>query len=355
MKKSIGTVKETLARRFMDPQSPAVMLWGGPGIGKSQIIKQIADDRNMTLIDMRLAQIDPVELRGPLMRDEEGKVTWLTPSVFPDEDSDENGVIFLDELNLAPTSIQNTAYQLIFKGEIGEYELPRGWTVIAAGNKEKHAQVHTMQPPLKNRFYHVEVRASLDDWKAWAYDESTQKTWAPENKINPMILAFLSKNPNFLYKFDPERDTLNFPTPRSWELVSYLLDTGAPYSDLAGAIGENAASQFQGYLRVAEDMPDIDDILEGEDVFPDSPDVKYAVASGLIARVKEKPEYLGRLFEYAVRLGDADKESGTEFAVLIGRDALKAGLDPDEDPYPEEAKDKFVDYAERYRDSVKST
>lgn len=334
----------------MTSNSPPVFMWGGPGIGKSAIVKQIAEERDIGFLDFRLAQVDPVDLRGPLMQTEDGEMRWLTPSAFPD---DGEGILFLDELNLAPTSIQNAAYQLVFKKKIGEYELPEGWNVIAAGNKEEHAQVHSMQPPLRNRFFHIEVEPNSEDWREWALDTDIEKTWAEDNKINSMVLAYLANKPGDLYKFSSDRDRMNFPSPRTWEMASYLLDSGAPYSDLKGALGEQVASEFIGFLRTADDMPNLNRIIEGEDIIPDRPDILYAVATGIVNKVKEEPEHLGRLWEYAVELGEQHKD-GTEFAVLIGRDAMRAGLNPSKHDFNEEAYEKFDEYADKYRDAIKS-
>lgn len=311
-------------------------------------MEQIANEKNIGFIDFRLAQVDPVDLRGPLMKTDGGKVEWLTPSIWPEEG---DGIVFLDELNLAPTSIQNAAYSLVFKNRIGEYELPSGWNVVAAGNKEKHAQVFSMQPPLRNRFYHMEVDVNSKDWRKWALDDSIEKTWAKDNVINPMIMAYLSKQPGHLYKFSPERDQLNFSTPRSWEMASFLLDTGSPYSDLEGCLGKTIASKFGGFLRTVKDMPDIEDILEGEDIVPERTDICYAVCSTLVSAVKQEPEYLARLWEYALILGEKTTE---EFAVLLGRDALRSGLDPENEEFGDDVRKAFIKYSKKYKDIVSS-
>lgn len=386
----ISRTKKVIEDRFLRPKSPPVFLWGPPGIGKSQAVEQVAKENDMGFIDFRLAQVDPVDIRGPLMKttsekefkteiveddeelqeysskgyecqplgdgrflmkkevEEQNKMEWLSPSMFPDEGE---GILFLDELNLAPTAIQNAAYQLVFKNKIGEYELPDGWTVIAAGNKEEHAQVFSMQPPLRNRLFHAEIEPNIEDWRDWALDQTMDKTWAVNDKINPMVLGYLGKQPQDLFDFNPERDQINYPSPRSWELVSYLLDTGSPYSDLKGALGEGAASKFIGFLRTAEDMPDIDRILGGEDIIPERTDIKWAVSSGLISRVKDDPNHLGRLFEYALKLGQ-DEKGGKEFAVLIGRDAFRAGLNPSDSDRSSKCNEAFIDYAEEFGDYI---
>ena len=118
----------------LSEQKVPTFLWGAPGIGKSSIVKQIADSLNIGFIDLRLALMDPTDLKGiPFYDKESHSALWAPPAFLP---RDGTGILFLDELNSAPPSVQASAYQLILDRKVGEYELPDGWAIVSAGNRE---------------------------------------------------------------------------------------------------------------------------------------------------------------------------------------------------------------------------
>ena len=138
-----------------------VFLWGAPGVGKSQVVAKVAADRGMALRDIRAVLLDPVDLRG-LPRLENGRAEWCPPAFLPGPDDSEQGIIFLDELNAAPPLVQAACYQLVLDRRIGEYRLPDGWSIIAAGNREKDKAVtHRMPSALANRMVHLELTSRL--------------------------------------------------------------------------------------------------------------------------------------------------------------------------------------------------
>ncbi|MCW8986057.1 MAG: MoxR family ATPase, partial [Gammaproteobacteria bacterium] len=147
-----------------------VMLWGAPGVGKSQIISQIAKRHNAPLIDIRLSQMEPSDLRGIPFRDGD-RVEWAIPSMLPNaETHGPEGILFLDEITSAPPSVSAAAYQLILDRKLGDYEVPKGWAIFAAGNRQGDRGVtYTMPAPLANRFSHFDFEVNVDDWVAWAY------------------------------------------------------------------------------------------------------------------------------------------------------------------------------------------
>src|SRR3989344_1369249 len=147
------------------PEAPAIFMWGPPGVGKSDTVGQVADAEGLRMVDLRLALMDPTDLRG-IPVPEDGKAKWLPPSAPPPEG---RGILFLDELNLAPPLVQSSAFQLVLDRKIGEYELPEGWCIIAAGNKaEQGANAYKRAPPRRNRFVHIDFEIDIDDWRSWA-------------------------------------------------------------------------------------------------------------------------------------------------------------------------------------------
>lgn len=247
----------------------STMIWGPPGIGKSSIVAQVADAHSLACIDLRLSQLAPTDLRGlPVARD--GRSHWFPPEFLP---SDGAGVLFLDEINMAPPTMQGMAQQLILDRKVGSYTVPEGWFIWAAGNREEdRAAVFDMPAPLANRFLHVEVTPSFEDFKAYAMARG----------IHEQILAFLSFRPELLHRSDALQPA--WPSPRSWEMASQL---HAVELDVAAAVGAPAAAEFNAFVALYRQLPELDRIMAGagDDIaFPDEPSVRYATTVGLTAR-----------------------------------------------------------------------
>lgn len=247
----------------------AVMIWGKAGIGKSSIVSQVAKSNDLQFVDVRLSQLMPSDLRGvPVPA--EGITRWAPPSFLPTQGK---GILFLDEINMAPPALQGVAQQLILDRKVGDYELPDGWFTWAAGNRaDDRAAVYEMPRPLANRFLHIEAQISLDDFKQYAY----------RTQLNESIIGFLSFKSTLLHKVDPNSEA--WPSPRTWAMASSLLGAGLPVDS---AIGNAAAAEFNAYCLVKEQLPDIQAIIKGKSklTFPDEPSVAYATISSLVVHV----------------------------------------------------------------------
>jgi MoxR-like ATPase len=246
----------------------SVMIWGAPGIGKSSIVAQVTEEAGIGCIDLRLSQLAPTDLRGLPVADE-GVSRWYPPEFLP---RDGRGVLFLDEINMAPPTMQGVAQQLILDRRVGSYTVPEGWFIWAAGNrKEDRAAVFDMPAPLANRFVHLEVEVDFDSFKAHALG----------NDFHEQVVAFLSYRPQLLHKIDPKRPA--WPSPRSWELASWL--HGAEL-DIAPAVGEGPAAEFSAFVSLYRDLPDLAKILSGKakPSFPREPSHRYALVLALISR-----------------------------------------------------------------------
>lgn len=262
------------------------MLWGPPGVGKSQIIADIAARNNVPLIDIRLAQMEPTDLRGIPFRD--GKhVIWSVPAQLPDaERHGERGILFLDEITSAVPTVTAAAYQLILDRRLGEYTVPSGWAIFAAGNRQGDRGVtYQMPAPLANRFAHYELEADLDDWVRWAHTQ----------ELDPRLIAFLRFRPDLLFNFDPARYTVAFPSPRSWEYVDRALKKFSDAPALLGealqaCVGPAAGLACRAYLNHLDALPDVEAIAEGrEDAVPRGVEMQYAVAAALVRHVARLP------------------------------------------------------------------
>ena len=294
-----------LDREFLSAReghhTPA-MLWGPPGVGKSQIIAQVAARHAAPMIDIRLSQMEPSDLRGIPFRIE-NRVEWAIPSMLPDiQRHGPNGILFLDEITSAPPSVSAAAYQLILDRRLGAYEVPEGWAIFAAGNRQGDRGVtYTMPAPLANRFSHFEVETNLDDWVGWAYGYG----------IDERLIAFLRFRPELLFDFDPAHNPVAFPSPRSWEFAHRTLQKFGDHPELLlptlqACVGPAAGLELNAFIENLDRMPDLDAIMRGEKVpVPREVDLQYAVAAALVGRAirakgtAEAKEQHGYILDYA--------------------------------------------------------
>lgn len=279
-----------------------LFLEGPPGGGKSSLVQQAATRHGIDFVDLRLVQLDPVDLRGiPTVSD--GKTVWAAPDFLP-SDPDWKGVLFLDELPQAVPLVQNTVSQLVLDRRMGEYVLPEGAIIVAAGNpRSSKAATNEIPRHLANRFVFIKVRTSAEVWLNWAAGAG----------VRPEVTSFFRLHDNLLHAFEASQQCN--PTPRSWAYVSKILDL--PVDDtvrsslIAGAVGEGAGKVFEGHLRLWEQVPDIDLVLADPENAPvphgeNAPGITYALASKLSRMIDAKNAeaavtYLKRLpTEYGV-------------------------------------------------------
>ena len=240
-----------------------LFLWGPPGIGKSELVEGIAAELGGLMIDLRLGQMEPTDIRGiPFYNKEKNVMEYAPPIDLPDEETASQYpivVLFLDEMNSAPASVQAAAYQLILNRRVGKYKLPDNVVMVAAGNRESDKGVtYRMPTPLANRFIHQEMKVDFASWQEWAV----------MNKIHKDVVGYLSFAKQDLYDFDAKSASRAFATPRSWSFVSQLLNDGVDDETMtnlvAGTVGEGLAVKFMSHRKVASRMPNPQDILKGK-------------------------------------------------------------------------------------------
>ncbi|SKA78549.1 MoxR-like ATPase [Paucidesulfovibrio gracilis DSM 16080] len=286
--------------------SQPTFLWGAPGVGKSQIVQQVAQKLHLELIDVRAVLLDPVDLRGLPHIGQDGDTVWCPPSFLPRSGK---GILFLDELNAAPPLVQAACYQLILDRKLGEYALPDGWTIVAAGNRDSdRSSTHRMPSALANRLVHLDFEPNLEDWT----------TWARSNGLDSRIISFLQLRPKLLHDFDPQKKERAFPSPRSWEFSARILSATPDRSEavqiIAGTVGKGAATELSGYLRIWEELPNVDEMLANPEQasIPTDPAVVCALCESLARRASR---------ETMPELATLAKRMPTEFGVLLMRDA----------------------------------
>lgn len=241
-----------------------VFIWGPPGIGKSEIVADIATELGGICIDLRMAQMEPTDIRGiPYFNKDINKMDWAPPVDLPDEDLAAQYpivVLFLDEMNSASPAVQAAGYQLILNRRVGKYKLPDNVVIVAAGNRDSDKGVtYRMPMPLANRFLHLEMRADFNAWQTWAVNKG----------IASDVVGYLSFAKQDMYDFNSKSSSRAFATPRSWCFVSDLLadddgDTDTLFNLVSGAVGEGLAVKFMAHRKVAGRMPNPADILSGK-------------------------------------------------------------------------------------------
>lgn len=272
-----------------------VMIWGPPGVGKSQMIKQALDRHALPMIDYRGTTIDSLDVRG-LPFEKDGRLHYAPPSSLPYADRDgAKGGLFLDELAASDPAVQKALLQLTLDRCIGDYRLPDDWVIIAAGNRmTDRAGVGRFNSALANRFAHYELVADVDAF----CDYAIKQGWPVQ------IPAFIRFRDELLHQFEPDR--LVNATPRSWESVGPIITAGLdPETEalaIAARVGEGVGAEFSGFLRIWRTLPSPDAILMNPDTapVPDKGNVLYALVGALARKVTENSidnlvKYLGRI------------------------------------------------------------
>jgi len=327
--------KKSLRKAFNSKRP--IFIWGPPGIGKSDIIKQLGEELGAHVIDVRLSLWEPTDIKGiPYFDSNEGTMRWAPPSELPSKDfasKHKQIILFMDELNSAAPSVQAAAYQLVLNRKVGTYELPDNVVMVAAGNRETDKGVsYRMPSPLANRFVHLEMTVDWDDYFEWAVD----------NGVHPDVIGFLTFSKKDLYDFDPKSSSRSFATPRSWSFVSELLtdddvDTETLTDLVSGSVGEGLAIKFMAHRKHASKMPNPSDILSGKVKKMDSKEISamYSLTVSLCYELKDSCEKKAKNWNDQVNyfFQFIMDNFETELVIMGTKIALsqyKLPLDPDE-------------------------
>ena len=294
------------------PTLQPTWIWGPPAVGKSSIVRAAAAALGIELIDIRAVLLDPVDLRGLPTIGKDGRAKWAVPGFLP---SKGRGVLFLDELAQATPLVQAALLQLSLERRLGEYELPEGWAIVAASNRqEDRAGGHRVISALSSRFLHLDMEVHAGDWSAWAVGAG----------VAPEVRGFIASQPTKLHVFDGAAGERSFPSPRTWEFVSRIMPacTDATMFDLvAGCIGKGHAAEFVAFAQVYRRLPDVDQILRSPATagVPNEPDVLWAVTTSVVEKCREDKKKSAAAITYADRLAG----NRFEFASMLFRDTLK--------------------------------
>lgn len=316
-----------------------LMIWGQPGVGKSALIAQIAEEKDAHLIDIRLSQYDSVDLRGIPSPDTKTRVThWNMPSTLPFKGNPAFAeitkpiILFLDEVNSAAPAVSAVAYQLINDRRVGEHELMENVVVIAAGNREGDKGVTNRMPlPLANRFTHIEIGVDVD-----AFCD-----WLTNNNLGGVGVAFLQFRKNLVTTFDATKPEKSFATPRTWAKAFRYYNTPdmpetVKQTAMAGAVGDGPAHEFWGFVDIWHKVKNvIPDILKDPSGYEFTFDAgtTYAVTVALSGELK--PSNSKAIHTFLLRLSP-------EFAVL----AWKLAVQRDASLF---ATPEFLDFSKKFK------
>ncbi|PPQ36768.1 AAA family ATPase [Rhodopila globiformis] len=335
---SISGAKAALVEQYADPvlRRRASMLWGTRGVGKSSIVRQVAAQYDVPLIDLRLTTIEPVDIRGAIYADDAlAKTVWFPPEFLPTPDQPQ-GILFLDELTAADQRLQISAYSLILDRRVGNYQLPDGWQVVAAGNASFHGAIsHDMGTALADRMFHFNVETVIEAFLAYAIEMD----FAPE------VMAYLKIRPDKLDDTHAQlaNEHLIGASPRGWEDVSNVLKSGLSDSAkrvfVQGRIGAANAAEFFGVLREIQAGADVMRLLaaapgaETAALLPRTLDGLYGMTYGLVAAATD-PQTLARALAIIEQLPDIRgliplpvRETQTLAMELLMQKALACGLE----------------------------
>lgn len=296
-----------------DEDRLSAMIWGAPGIGKSQIIKQLAKRRGYRFLDIRLSQMGPEDMQGVpfiVVEDSEKRTAWGTPLIYPSE-GDPKTLMFFDEITHAPPAVRKSAFQIILDRQIGQHKFPKDTVIIAAGNRvEDRSGAQEMELALKNRFIHIDLEVDRDDLASW---------WVKNDK-DSRILSFLRAAPHHIHEM-PEGVTSDnaFPSPRTWDFASQILRTVPKHlrlQALKGTIGAGPAKELEVHLRT--ELPDMEKLLEEPWSFtpPEDRSVMYAIANALTQYVTRNT--IQGFCDIAEQLAAVNHQQ--DFAVTMTRD-----------------------------------
>lgn len=343
------STKKALLRAFKAKRP--IFLWGPPGVGKSDIVKQIGESLNAPVIDVRLSLWDPTDIKGiPYFNATTNTMEWAPPAELPSAEAAakyEQIILFMDEMNSAAPAVQAAAYQLVLNRRVGTYKLPDNVLLVAAGNREADKGVtYRMPAPLANRFVHLDLRCDFDDWAQWATD----------NWIHKDVVGFLTFSKKDLYDFDPKSASRAFATPRSWSFVSELLSDDSEDENtltdlISGAVGEGLALKFMAHRKVASKLPNPSSILSGKVTKLETKEISamYSLIVSLCYELKDavakKDEKFDEMVNYFFRYIMDNFE--TEMIVMGTKLALsqyQLPLDPDKIKCFDEFHSRFGKY-----------
>jgi len=312
MKVTPSQIKPLIVKTIKQNLVPYIQ--ASPGVGKSDIVRSIAEEYNLKLIDIRLSQCEPQDLQGLIAYTEDkSKFKYVPLDLFPIEESPKGykgTLIFFDEFSSASLSTQAAAYRVVLDKEVGQYKLAPNTFIICAGNLiTDRAIVNRLSTAMQSRLIHLELEVSTQEWLKWAM----------LNNIDPRIIAYINFKPNALQVFKPDHTDTTFPCPRTYHFLSLLIkDEPINIKTLpliVGSIGESEGRQFKTFVEIFDELPTIEEIISDpiNSKLSSKPAVMYAIGSLISYHITNNNAE--QLFKYVDRMP-------LEFQIILLRQAF---------------------------------
>jgi len=295
-----------------------VLVKGAPGVGKSDIVNQVANEIDFDMIITHPVVSDPTDFKGqPCVV--EGKDGRKRAEFLPFGDlrrmmhAKRPTIVFIDDLGQAPAAVQAACMQLLLARQINGKKISDKITFIAATNRRQdRAGVTGILEPVKSRFYNIyELQPNKDDWIEWAFNHDMPNE----------IIGFVNFRPDLLATEEATSDIVNHPCPRTLAHAGETINMGlTSMEDLSGVVGEGCAVELTGFIKIFEQLPNIDAIIMNPDAasVPTEPSALYAVVAALVGKITK--ENAKRIFKYGSRMSEA-------FGTLLVRDSIRKDKD----------------------------
>ena len=304
---NIKNAKELLMKTI--PAGLPILIKGAPGVGKTDVVTQVAKKLKYDLITVIPAIADPTDAKG-FPGKVDGHYEWqLCGDAYRITKAKKKTIVFIDDLGQAPAVVQAAFMQWILLRRIGEHDVPDCVVFVAATNRRQDkAGVTSILEPVKSRFATIiELEPDADEWIEWAFDHD----------MPAELIGFINFRPALLHEGKATNDIVNHPCPRTIANAGKLINIGLDdIETLAGAVGEGCAVELVGFISVYNSLPNISAILIDPEnaIVPDEPAALYAIVSALVDKITK--DNSGRILKYGNRLPD-------DFSVLLVRDSVR--------------------------------
>lgn len=304
---TVETFTEEIKDELEDENYDPIIGIGKSGVGKTMSIYELTQKLGIGFKELRLVTLTEVDLLGiPVIED--GKTTYASNALLPDAERDgERGVLVLDEITSATSTIRAAAYQLLdSKRALGNYKLPDGWKVVALGNGPSDGGVFQgMESAFLSRAFCYRIEPDFATWKRWAIN----------NGVNPAVIAYLQSQPDKLHKLSDDGMASIFPCPRSWTALSKKLNAREAKNNgklspekaelyAAGAIGVDEAPQFSAFYGYSSEALDASEIIAGK-----NPDAKGIRSEAIYIAIQQIVKLLVPMITSSTSKGNIPKES----------------------------------------------